>query len=69
MLYCILFEANREVLGGNPEALEFGMAIKIPYVDAGGEVLPPEAAAASIGAAVAAEGQLSPAAAGGTSLS
>ena len=62
MLYGILFEANREVLGGNPEALDIGMAIEIPCVDAGGEV-PPESAAeaaASIEAAVAAEGPLSP---------
>ena len=58
-----MFGANRDVLGGNPEALDVGMSIEIPCVDGSGEVVTPEAAAeaaASIEATVAAEGPLSP---------
>jgi hypothetical protein len=64
MLWDLLVEANRDLLGGDPEHLAVGMSVAVPCVDASGERLPPEAAAAdaaSIEAVVRAEGPLTPA--------
>ena len=63
MLYGVLVDTNQEMLGGNPESISVGMSIMIPCVDASGQILTTEeaaAAASSIQAAVAAEGPLSP---------
>lgn len=62
-LYNLIAEANRDNLGGNAENIAVGMALTIPCVDASGAVLSAEAAAdqaASIQAAIAAEGPLTP---------
>lgn len=60
MLFGPIVEANPDVLRGNPEALQVGMALQIPCLDAGGQPLTAEAAA-SMEAVVAAEGPLTPA--------
>ena len=64
MLWDLLVEANRDVLGGDPEHLAVGMSIAIPCVDVSGKRLSGEEAAAeaeSIEAVVRAEGPLTPA--------
>ena len=64
MLWDLLVEANRDVLGGDPEHLAVGMSIAIPCVDVSGKRLSAEEAAAeagSIEAVVRAEGPLTPA--------
>lgn len=61
MLYGFIADANWDALGGDPENIAVGMALMIPCVDASGEVLSTEQAeerAASLEAAVAAEGPL-----------
>ena len=66
MLYGFIADANWDALGGDPESIAVGMSLMIPCIDASGQVLTPEEAAeaaASIEAAVAAEGPLTPAAA------
>jgi hypothetical protein len=62
-LYGFIADANWDALGGNPENIRVGMALKIPCIDATGKVLTAEEASAlqgSIQAAVAAEGPLTP---------
>ncbi len=62
-LYGFIADANWEALGGNPESIAVGMFLKIPCVDVTGQFVTPEQAAevtASMDAAVAAEGILSP---------
>ncbi len=64
LLYGVIADANWDALGGNPENVAVGMVLMIPCIDASGQILTPEEAAevaASIEAAVAAEGPLSPA--------
>jgi hypothetical protein len=64
MLYGFIAEANWDALGGNPETVSVGMELVIPCIDASGRVLTAEEAAeaaASIEAAVRAEGPLAPA--------
>ena len=64
MLWDLLVEANRDVLGGDPEHLAVGMSIAVPCVDVSGKLLSAEEAAAeagSIEAVVRAEGPLTPA--------
>ena len=64
MLYGFIAEANWDALGGNPERVSVGMELAIPCIDASGQVLTAEEAAevaASIEAAVGAEGPLAPA--------
>lgn len=58
MLFGPIVEANLDVLGGNPESIEVGMALQIPCLDASGRPLTAEAAA-SMEDVVAAEGPLS----------
>lgn len=61
LLYGFIADANWDALGGNPESVAVGMELTIPCVDASGAVLTPEQAAeaaASLKAAVAAEGPL-----------
>lgn len=63
LTYGFLADANWDAIGGDPENLAVGMEIVIPCVDASGAILTPEqaaAAAASLEAAVAAEGPLAP---------
>jgi hypothetical protein len=57
MLYGALVDANAGVLGGDPEALQVGMVLQIPCLDASGQPMTADAAA-SMEAAVAAEGPL-----------
>ncbi|MHA3979835.1 DUF3300 domain-containing protein [Halovulum sp. GXIMD14794] len=60
-LYGFIADANWDAIGGNPENIAVGMELEIPCVDVSGEVLTPEQAAeaaASIEAAVSAEGPL-----------
>ena len=64
MLWDLLVEANRDVLGGDPEQLAVGMSIAIPCVDVSGQRVSAEEAARkrqSIEAVVRAEGPLTPA--------
>lgn len=61
-LYGFIADANWDALGGNPENISVGMALTIPCVDASGNVLTAEEAAAlagSIAAVVSATGPLS----------
>jgi hypothetical protein len=61
LLYGFIADANWDALGGNPERIAVGMELTIPCVDASGAILTPEQAAeaaASLEAAVAAEGPL-----------
>jgi Protein of unknown function (DUF3300) len=63
-LYGFIADANWDALAGNPENVAVGMALDVPCVDASGQVLSAEQAAeqaASVEAAVAAEGPLAPA--------
>ena len=60
MLYGFIAEANWDAIGGNPERVSVGMELAIPCIDASGRVLTAEVAA-SIEAAVGAEGPLAPA--------
>jgi nucleoid-associated protein YgaU len=57
MLFRALVDANPDVLGGNPEAIEVGMELAIPCLDASGQPVAADAAA-TMEAAMAAEGPL-----------
>jgi hypothetical protein len=62
-LFGYIANANRRALGGNPENISVGQALRIPCVDASGQVVTAEQAeqmAAEMGEAVAAGGTLSP---------
>jgi hypothetical protein len=62
LLYGFILDANWDALGGNAERVAIGMSLAVPCVDASGSILTPEEAAeaaASIEAAVRAEGPLS----------
>ncbi len=62
-LYGFIADANWDALGGSPENIAVGMSLTIPCVDASGRILTPEEAAeaaASLEAAVATEGVLTP---------
>ncbi len=62
LLYGFILDANFDALGGDAERVEIGMELEIPCVDASGRILTPEEAAeaaASIAAAIVAEGPLS----------
>lgn len=61
LLYGFIADANWDAIGGNPENVAVGMELEVPCVDVSGEILTPEEAAeaaASLEAAVAAEGPL-----------
>ena len=62
-LYGFIADENWDALGGNPENVSVGMSLAIPCVDANGQVVTPEQAAASAAAlddVVAAEGTITP---------
>jgi hypothetical protein len=64
MMFRAIVEANADVLRGNPEAIEVGMTLQIPCLDASGQPVTAEGAAAAVAsmeAAMAAEGPLTPA--------
>jgi uncharacterized membrane protein YgcG len=64
MMFGAIVEANADVLRGNPEAIEVGMTLQIPCLDASGQPVTAEGAAAAVAsmeAAMAAEGPLTPA--------
>jgi hypothetical protein len=59
--YDILFQANRDVIGDDPGSVAVGMSILLPCLDANGQPMTPEAAAAAktaMAAAIASTGPL-----------